>query len=113
MFFNFGNGFGTDPNMDDYTNNNANNEDYYKILGIDEKAGDDEIRKSYRRLSMIHHPDKNGVPYGRTFGTAFLLDGYVCNVVRQYTACRSLLYLRAKPLKRGRKGGNGVIAVQF
>ena len=60
MFFNFGNGFGTDPNMDDYTNNNANNEDYYKILGIDEKAGDDEIRKSYRRLSMIHHPDKNG-----------------------------------------------------
>lgn len=65
MFFNFGTGgggFGGDPNMDDFANNSGTNanEDYYKILGVDEKSGDDEIKKSYRRLSMIHHPDKNG-----------------------------------------------------
>jgi len=34
--------------------------DYYKILGVDEKSSDDEIKKAYRRLSMVHHPDKNG-----------------------------------------------------
>jgi DnaJ family protein B protein 4 len=60
MFFNFGNGGGFgggEPNMDDSGNNG---EDYYKTLGVDETAGDDEIKKSYRKLSMIHHPDKNG-----------------------------------------------------
>ena len=34
--------------------------DYYKILGVDEKSGDDEIKKAYRKMSMLHHPDKNG-----------------------------------------------------
>jgi DnaJ-class molecular chaperone len=34
--------------------------DYYKILNVDEKSSDDEIKKAYRRMSMLHHPDKNG-----------------------------------------------------
>lgn len=34
-------------------------EDYYKILGVDKNADDDEINKAYKRLSKIHHPDKN------------------------------------------------------
>ena len=34
-------------------------EDYYKILEIDRNASDDEINKSYKRLSKIHHPDKH------------------------------------------------------
>jgi DnaJ-class molecular chaperone len=37
-----------------------NDTDYYKVLNIDEKASEDEIKKAYRRLSMLHHPDKNG-----------------------------------------------------
>ena len=34
-------------------------EDYYNILGVDENASQDDIKKAYRKLSLIHHPDKN------------------------------------------------------
>ena len=33
--------------------------DFYKILEVTENASQDEIKKSYRKLSLIHHPDKN------------------------------------------------------
>lgn len=33
--------------------------DYYKILGVERKASADDIRKSYRKLAMQFHPDKN------------------------------------------------------
>lgn len=33
--------------------------DYYKILGVERKAGADDIRKAYRKLAMQHHPDRN------------------------------------------------------
>lgn len=33
---------------------------FYNILEVPETATPDEIRKSYRRLSMLYHPDKNG-----------------------------------------------------
>lgn len=58
MFFNFGPGFVDDDNNDN--DSDKPQEDYYKVLGIDEKTSDDEIKKAYRKLSMIHHPDKNG-----------------------------------------------------
>ena len=34
-------------------------EDFYKILELSENASGDEIKKSYRRLSLLHHPDRN------------------------------------------------------
>lgn len=33
--------------------------DYYKVLGVDCNATQAEIKKAYRRLAKIHHPDKN------------------------------------------------------
>lgn len=33
-------------------------EDYYDILEVDPEAGVDEIRTSYQRLALAHHPDK-------------------------------------------------------
>jgi curved DNA-binding protein len=34
-------------------------EDYYKTLGVDKTAGPDDIKKSYRKLALKYHPDRN------------------------------------------------------
>ena len=32
---------------------------YYEILGVERGAAEDEVKKSYRRLAMQCHPDRN------------------------------------------------------
>jgi curved DNA-binding protein CbpA len=37
----------------------VNFQDYYKILGVSKTAGEDDIRKAYRKLARKYHPDVN------------------------------------------------------
>lgn len=33
--------------------------DYYKILGVNKNASEDEIKKAYRKRALMHHPDRH------------------------------------------------------
>ena len=37
-----------------------NNDNYYEVLGVDEKATQEDIKKAYRNLAKENHPDKGG-----------------------------------------------------
>ena len=33
--------------------------DYYEVLGLQKGASEDEIKKTFRKLAMKYHPDRN------------------------------------------------------
>ena len=37
----------------------ASPSDYYEVLGVDRNASADDIKRSYRKLAMKYHPDRN------------------------------------------------------
>ena len=40
--------------------NEVDQSDYYAILGVARNASQEEIKKSYKRLALKHHPDRGG-----------------------------------------------------
>ena len=48
---------------------------FYEILGLEKTASDADIKKAYRKLSLLTHPDKNGYAGAdEAFKRKFFLD---------------------------------------
>lgn len=37
--------------------------DYYKILGVNKSASEEEIKKAYKKRALVHHPGKLSIEY--------------------------------------------------
>lgn len=53
-----------------------NSKDFYQILGVSKSATTDELKKAYRKLAAIHHPDKQGGTEEATRKFAAISEAY-------------------------------------
>lgn len=58
----FGGGFpgGGFPGGQQPPRGQGDNDKFYKLLGIDKGASDDQVKRAYKKLAMKHHPDRGG-----------------------------------------------------
>ncbi len=80
--------------------------DYYKILGVTKTTGEEELRKRYRKLAMLYHPDRN--PDDPTAEEKFKEVAEAYGVLtdpvkrREYDAC----WASGKTYSTGQAGGD-------
>ncbi|KAM8889479.1 dnaJ homolog subfamily B member 12b isoform 1-T2 [Synchiropus picturatus] len=64
--------------------------DFYEILGVEKDASEDELKRSYRKLALKFHPDKNHAP-GATEAFKAIGNAYavLSNAIKrqQYDQC--------------------------
>ncbi|XP_028331883.1 dnaJ homolog subfamily B member 12b [Gouania willdenowi] len=64
--------------------------DFYEILGVQKDASEEELKRSYRKLALKFHPDKNQAPGAteafKAIGNAYAVLSNV-NKRRQYDEC--------------------------
>ncbi|KAM9426257.1 dnaJ homolog subfamily B member 12b [Pholidichthys leucotaenia] len=64
--------------------------DFYEILGVQKDASEEELKRSYRKLALKFHPDKNHAPGAteafKAIGNAYAVLNNV-NKRRQYDQC--------------------------
>ena len=81
-------------------------QDYYEILGVTKEASESDLKKSYRKLALQFHPDKNHAPGA---GEAFKAIGNAIAVLsdtekrQQYDLCGPMEERTSRP-SRGRHG---------
>jgi DnaJ family protein B protein 4 len=85
-------------------------DNFYSILEVPETATMDEIKKSYRRLSLIHHPDKNNnssdsVARFQKIGEAYDVLGDA-EKKQEYDMSRNNPFIKMMGQPGGFQGGN-------